>query len=199
MGVERDVVNRTVPLPLTSFVGREREVAQLVDLLRMEDIRLVTLTGPGGAGKTRLALRAAQAIGPEYADGVAFVDLTPVRDPELVAPSVARALGLRESGDRDVAARVAEALQDRHLLLILDNFEQVVDASVVVARLLGACPRLQVLATSRVLLRVSGEQDVRVPPLGLPAEGGTDSDGVPVPMRCGCSWREHGRLGATSR
>ena len=92
------MVNRTVPLPLTSFVVREREVAQLVDLLRMEDIRLVTLTGPGGAGKTRLALRAAQAIGPEYADGVAFVDLTPVRDPELVAPSVARALGLRESG-----------------------------------------------------------------------------------------------------
>jgi predicted ATPase/DNA-binding CsgD family transcriptional regulator len=178
LGGERGRADGTVPVPFTTFVGREREVAQLIDLLRTEGVRLVTLTGPGGTGKTRLAWRAAQVLGPEYADGVAFVDLTPVRDPDLVAPSVARVLGLGVAGDRDVVTTVADGLGDRHLLLILDNFEQVVGAAVTVARLLGACPRLRVLATSRVFLRVSGEHVVPVPPLGLPEEASTDSHGI---------------------
>ena len=157
-----------LPAPLTSFVGRELEVVAIGETLRRDGVRLVTLTGPGGVGKTRLALRVAENVAPEYAGGVAFVSLAPVDDPDLVSAAIASALGVREAGDRPVVETVAEVLGERQLLLILDNFEQVVDAAPVVAVLLRGCPRLSVLATSRAPLRVSGERDVPILPLPLP-------------------------------
>jgi non-specific serine/threonine protein kinase len=153
---------------LTSFVGREREVAAVADLLRREGVRLVTLTGPGGVGKTRLALRVAEDLEAAFADGVAFADLTPLADPALVAPTVAQTLGVREAGDRPVAERLADALRDRRLLLVLDNFERVVEAAPLVTALLAGCARVKALVTSREPLRLAAERVVAVPPLPLP-------------------------------
>ena len=165
---ERD--RPTAPLPnlLTSFVGREREVADVVDLLRQNGVRLVTLTGPGGVGKTRLAVRVAEELGPFFADGVAFVPLAAVREPAVVGAALAQALGVREAGDRPLADALTAFLRDRRLLLVLDNFEHLLDAAPLVGDVLAACPRLKVLVTSRAVLRVSGEHACRVPPLALP-------------------------------
>jgi predicted ATPase/DNA-binding CsgD family transcriptional regulator len=157
-----------LPAPLTSFVGREREIADVVEQLRRPGVRLLTLTGPGGVGKTRLALRVAEELEPLFADGVAFVDLTPIRAPDLVAPTIARALGVREAGDQPLAARIVDAVRDRELLVLLDNFEQVVEAAPLVGGLLAAGSGLKVLATSREPLRLSGERVVAVPPLTVP-------------------------------
>ncbi len=153
---QRSCRSASLPAPLTSFVGRAREIVAVADLLHREDVRLVALTGPGGVGKTRLAQRVAAELADNFADGAAWVDLAPLADPNLVAPTVAQALGVREAGDRSLYERLADALRDRALLLVLDNFERVVDAAPLVARLLAGCPRLKVLATSRVHLRVSG-------------------------------------------
>jgi non-specific serine/threonine protein kinase len=156
------------PTPLTSFIGRQREVERLLSLLRREDVRLVTLTGPGGVGKTRLALRVAQVIRDEYADGVRFVDLASVHDGERVPGHLAEALGVKAAIDQPPLAALAADLQDRRVLLVLDNLEQVIDGLLPLTKLLLTCPTVKLLATSRVRLRVSGEYVVVVPPLALP-------------------------------
>ncbi len=165
---ERDE-SASLPAPLTSFIGREREVAALGALLREPDVRLVTLTGVGGVGKTRLALRVAAELAAEghFADGVVFVDLAAVRDPELVAPVIAQTLGVRGIGQEPAVAALKTFLRNRQHLLILDNFEQVSEVGRTLTALLQASPGLAVLVTSRSLLNVSGEQAMPVPPLSL--------------------------------
>jgi predicted ATPase len=152
-----------LPAQLTSFVGREAVSAEVVRLL--DRARLVTLTGAGGAGKSRLALHVAEELRTGFRDGAFFADLSTVTDPGLVPPVLARALGVPESG-RPVLEAVCDHLRDRQLLLVVDNFEQVAGAGSVIERLLAAAPRIKVLVTSRVTLALRGEQELVVPPLG---------------------------------
>jgi predicted ATPase/class 3 adenylate cyclase len=154
-----------LPTQLTSFVGRTAELRAAADLLG--STRLLTLTGPGGTGKTRLSLQLAADVADRYADGVFFVALEPVRDPGLIAGTILTTLGLVESGGRSPRDVLVDWLMPRQVLLVLDNFEQVIDGAPVVAELLRAAPRLSAIVTSRAPLRVSGEQEYPVP--GLPA------------------------------
>lgn len=157
-----------LPIELTSFVGRGAEIAALTKLLLQEDTRLVTLTGPGGVGKTRLCLQVAARLADQFANGVRFVPLASITESELVAYSVAQALGTRESGGQSLLANLKEHLKEQHMLLVLDNFEHVVAAAALVSELLTACPRLKVLVTSRAMLHVRGECEYNLSPLGLP-------------------------------
>jgi len=161
------VVSSNLPASSTPLVGRQLELAGLTGLLRRGDVRLVTLMGPGGTGKTRLALEAARELEGELADGGVFVDLAPLEDPADVLAAVARALSVGEAHGSTVDS-VKEALHDKTLLLLLDNFERVDEAAPVVSDLLAAAPGLQVLATSRAALRLSGEYEFPVPPLRVP-------------------------------
>ena len=159
LAVEPEAVRqrRHLPAPATPFVGRREEVDAVKDLLRGET-RLVTLTGPGGAGKTRVALRVAHELADAFADGVWFVGLAPLVDPALVRPAIAQALGLAEE-------TLADELHGGERLLVLDNFEQLLDAAEVVGELLQVAPRLRVLTTSRARLRLYGEHELEIPPL----------------------------------
>jgi predicted ATPase/DNA-binding CsgD family transcriptional regulator len=154
--------------PLTSLVGREDDAANVCALLRRADVRLVTLTGPGGVGKTSLARHVAAQLASDYDHGGCFVALESVRDPALVPAAIAQALSLREAGAVRLVDRIASFLLDRRMLLVLDNFEHVATAAPVVAELLAACPLLEVLATSRGSLRLSGEYEFPLAPLALP-------------------------------
>jgi non-specific serine/threonine protein kinase len=155
-----------LPSQLTSFIGREREIEEIKALL--STARLVTLTGPGGTGKTRLGLQVAASLLNDFESGVFFVALASISDPGLVASSIAQTLGVKDTGVRPILESLKNFLQAKQTLILLDNFEHVVDAATLVTELLSACPRLKVLVTSREPLHVYGEHQFPVPPLTLP-------------------------------
>ncbi len=156
------------PGPLTRLIGREHEMQSVSTLLQRSEVRFVTLTGPGGVGKTRLGLQVATDLLDDFANGVCFVSLAPISDPNLVVPTIAQALGIKEAGEESVADLLQAYVHDKHLLLLLDNFEQVLPAVPGLSNLLTTCPQLKILVTSRAVLHIRGEHEFPVPPLALP-------------------------------
>jgi predicted ATPase/DNA-binding XRE family transcriptional regulator len=180
-----DLHQTNLPAQPNALIGRQREIAEVTGLLRGDDVRLLTLTGPGGTGKTRLALAAAAELARwnvetfqcsnvptvgegQFVDGIFFVNLAPIRDAALVLPTIAQTLGVIEMGDQPIEQRLKAYLRAKQMLLLLDNFEQVIDAAPQIGELLAAAPGLKVLATSRATLHIYGEHEYAVPPLGLP-------------------------------
>src|SRR5215218_5620716 len=177
---QRGPAEASLPLSLlTSFLGRERDAAVLVKLLTGERTRLVTLTGPGGVGKTRLALHVVREAARDFDSEAAFVPLAAISDTSLVAGTIAQALGARDPAELPPEERIAAYFGDQRRLLVLDNFEQIVEAALLVAHLLARCPHLTILVTSRVRLQVAGEQEYPLAPLAVPdASAETDLDAV---------------------
>ncbi len=171
-GAER----RPLPVAPTTFIGRGKDVKAVTSLLTDADVRLVALTGPGGTGKTRLALQVAAELESDFRDGVLFVDLAPIAEPEAVLPAIARELGVREASERPLLEEIEAHLHRRTMLLVLDNFEQVTAAAPGMAQLLRGCSELKLLVTSREAMHMRGERVYPVPPLALPdGEGGDPS------------------------
>src|SRR4051812_47592086 len=156
-------VPNNLPALVTSLVGRESEIKKVTEYLSRGP-RLVTLVGPGGIGKTRLGLEVAARLLPSFQDGVFFVPLAPIRDKDLLASTVAQSVGVREAAGRPVLDTVKGYLRDREILLLLDNFEQVLEAGPLVSELLASAPRLKIVVTSRTMLHLYGEQQFVVPP-----------------------------------
>jgi predicted ATPase/DNA-binding XRE family transcriptional regulator len=171
----RPTVSATLPLSPTRLIGRESELASLSNLLTQEDVRLVTLTGPGGTGKTHLAQAVAAEVVGHFPDGVFFVDLSALTEPHLVMPTIAATLGVRETASEPLRQTIIRHLWERRLLLVLDNCEQVLESASDIATLLAACPHVAILATSREPLHIRAEREIAVAPLPLP-----DSDRLPA-------------------
>lgn len=168
-----------LPAPPTSFIGREQQVEQVRDLLRQPEVRLLTLTGPGGTGKTRLSIESAGGLLDDFEHGIFFVALATLSDPALFFSTIAQVLSIKESSGSSIEKSLKDFLRDHQILLVLDNFEQLLDAASLVTELLAAAPNLKVLVSSREALFVYGEQEYEVPPLALPdLENLPDLDGL---------------------
>ena len=175
-GLDPDQPAGQLPVPATPLVGRAADVSACCDLLLRAGVRLVTITGLGGVGKTRVSLAVARQLTQHFPDGVRFAGLAALQDPQLVIASVARASGVQESGTETLQAQVAATLAPLHALLLLDNFEHLIDAATVVSALLSACPEVKFLVTSRRPLRINGEYEYPLAPLELPPAAGAGPD-----------------------
>jgi predicted ATPase/DNA-binding CsgD family transcriptional regulator len=168
-------MSNIIPVPLTSLLGREHETATLSQLLRSPEVRLVTITGPGGVGKTSLALQVAHDLQDAFIDGVFFISLAAINDPTLIIPTIAHSLGVIESPNRLLLDSLKEFLRERQALLVLDNFEQIMSAAPLLSEVLLACAELRMLATSREALRLRGEQEFPLLPLALPDQSSVET------------------------
>jgi predicted ATPase/DNA-binding CsgD family transcriptional regulator len=166
--VQATAASTAIPTPLTPLIDRERELDEACAMLRRDDIRIVTLTGPGGTGKTRLSLEIASKLGADFDGQVHWVALAAVTEPPVVLTAIAQSLGIRENGDQPLAARIDADLANKRALLVLDNFEQITSAAPIVASLLSASPGVKALVTSRAALHIRGEHELPLPPLAVP-------------------------------